>query len=948
MIANSLSGQNRKRIYLATVVIVLSLLSTGNIGVQQARATGSLSGPHTDFLTINISNTPDVEFLKLKAGGIELMDWPVSGTQIDDILGIGTDTDGPEGSIGLQNYKESGMFLIDLNNRCEAGPFFENATGRWCGTTFPNLSPAPGYEGTVRRVPDTADYPAGTLAPLSKWTGNVQFRRALATLRNNVIGTIVTSVGTAVQLNNPVPASFVGDPLSDLLTPTDNFLRWTGGRAAAHSILEGLGLHCTDWRVTTLTCEKPSGFAARQDLTDTRCGGNMCSLIFYARSDDPRRLTMAQLFRDELVAVGIPVDLRAVDRAITNDEVLVQLEYNLYTAGWIFLFDKDYIFDLYTDTTILPSGSKSLNYVLNTDPAYKSLASGPKFGAPTPGDSSGVNDAFKNTLKRHAEVVVNLPIYGNAATAAFKKPYWIGLDQTRPSATRGIINAQGYGPNNFFTLLNAYRVDTTDAPYGGTFKWGFKSALQDPNPITSAWLWDAYLLSTTYDTLLARDPYSVSTFRPWLSEPFQVTTWSGTTPHGALGGGSLVRVNIQPGPDRVLDSFDDIRFHSHPQLTLPGPDNFYGTADDVVVLSTQGDCSPAGFPCGKPLNGFDVEASLLYARDHLGFNLGLVADILDVVVRDRPDVTGGDTPPVGIILVDDPRILFVNATTSPTETWSLGKAVVYDTNGNGQYDSGELVLGGPTPATGARLRDDPRIRLVDTNINNVLDLHGLSTQSGNERVVYDTNGDGSYGTGEPVILGADNLQVDIYYGVTSYLVKNWVGSMSIIPSDIWSLARTPGVATDDPIPNPYQFNTRDPNNDGNRADHILYGTGAWLYNTGFDLNVGGVLAANRFYFTPARTPVDLDVTGVLDASVGTERILSSGGDDALAAVAQFQFALPYTAQRDVNYDKRTDIDDYLAVLSYFQTGSVSLSDGVSYGGTPDATTFRAWPSLGKG
>ncbi len=889
-------------------IFITSLLLTGAVTIPRVQAAGLIRGPHTDNMVIDINPAGSTsEFLKLKSGAIDMADFSLDGSQIADVLG--TDGSAPDTDIGLLSFANSIMFQVDLNNGCEAtwGPVdavwlgnsvfnttilgglgkttFDAGAPRYCGYTINAgangvfgtrlnqaagaddfLTPVAGYEGFIRHVPDRSEFPAGTFTPISPWTMSVTFRRALATLRNNVIDNIVSTVTLAVKLNNPVPANFVGTT-ADLLDTSLNFARWTGGRAAANTLLNSLGLSCPGGAVTC---------TIRADPVDNRCGGNMCALIFYIRADDARRTILGNLFSDELNAVGIPVDRRIVPRVNVRNEAFRQFEYSMATGGWIFLFDKDLHYDLYTDTTILASPtSTSLNYPLNTDAFYKNCgsatgkitdcAAGGKFGSPTPGSETDATLAYRNTQARHAELAVTLPIYGDLSTNAVRKPLWVGTNQNNPAATRGIINRNAIGQMDFFSWFNAYKcVDPlvagcASAPYGGNFKVGFESDVTDINPVTSEFVWEAYILSTLYDTLLARDLQQVDVFRAWAGACtvlsfsqtcFDKTTWSGTTPHGATGSGSLVKARIQPGADKLFNTDDDIRFQPHPALTLPGPDNLYGTPDDVPVAATTGNCSPSGLFCGKRLTGEDVEASIYYLRDHAGFSAFLVFDVVDVVVKDTPGLPAGN-----------------------------------------------------------------------------------------------------------------HLDVDVYYGITTYLAEHWVGTVTLLSSDIWGINGTPGATDcngdgivdplleagcDDPIPNPFQFSTVDPNQDGNRADHVLYGTGAWKWSTGFDFGVGGVLPANRGYFTGARTPVDFDITGTLDASVGTDKITGVTADDAAAAVAQFQFGLAYNVQRDVNYDKRTDIDDYLAVLGYFGSGSVALSDGIPYGGTSDATNFRAWPSIGPG
>jgi hypothetical protein len=95
--------------------------------------------------------------------------------------------------------------------------------------------------------------------------------------------------------------------------------------------------------------------------------------------------------------------------------------------------------------------------------------------------------------------------------------------------------------------------------------------------------------------------------------------------------------------------------------------------------------------------------------------------------------------------------------------WSQGKPVIYDSNLDNIYETtidivvagpapvngtllSEPVINGTTPKIGTRLSIDSKLKLVDTNRDNLWDP--------GEAVVYDTNNNGLYNTGKPVIVGA--------------------------------------------------------------------------------------------------------------------------------------------------------------------------------------------------
>jgi hypothetical protein len=90
----------------------------------------------------------------------------------------------------------------------------------------------------------------------------------------------------------------------------------------------------------------------------------------------------------------------------------------------------------------------------------------------------------------------------------------------------------------------------------------------------------------------------------------------------------------------------------------------------------------------------------------------------------------------------DPHIRYVDS--NANSHWDTGETVLYDVNLTGVFAPGDPVLSGPTPVAGTALKTDPYIRFVDADRNGVW-------ESG-EAVVYDSNHNGAYDLGEPVIV----------------------------------------------------------------------------------------------------------------------------------------------------------------------------------------------------
>ncbi len=132
-------------------------------------------------------------------------------------------------------------------------------------------------------------------------------------------------------------------------------------------------------------------------------------------------------------------------------------------------------------------------------------------------------------------------------------------------------------------------------------------------------------------------------------------------------------------------------------------------------------------------------------------------------------IIAGLAPANNTALKFDADIKFVNATTSPSETWAPGKSVIYDANNNNRYDA-ETAIAGPapppatgvttglgetmvvtaSPAVGALLKTDPLVKFVDLNANNIWDQP-------NEAVIYDLDNSGVYKPADPVIYNNGTL-----------------------------------------------------------------------------------------------------------------------------------------------------------------------------------------------
>jgi len=74
---------------------------------------------------------------------------------------------------------------------------------------------------------------------------------------------------------------------------------------------------------------------------------------------------------------------------------------------------------------------------------------------------------------------------------------------------------------------------------------------------------------------------------------------------------------------------------------------------------------------------------------------------------------GNIAPASNTVLKTDPHLRFIGPINSVS--WSSGDPIVYDTNNNGIYDAGDVLVSVSEPPRGSTLTFDPKIKYVDSN-----------------------------------------------------------------------------------------------------------------------------------------------------------------------------------------------------------------------------------------
>jgi hypothetical protein len=202
-------------------------------------------------------------------------------------------------------------------------------------------------------------------------------------------------------------------------------------------------------------------------------GTDIHPVKYCVRTDDIRRLETGRLHYANMRKAGIPVNVVEGIQTALYDQVMGDFNYHLYTGGWSAgRFPPMGLYQLYHSTGYYPYGS---NYYAGVDengdynwPDLDAMIELARF----PDTYDEAVTATKNTLGFMTEVCFNIPLFS-------AKSYWAWSKNLL-----GVVNMNGFGPENGLTFLNAYKADDSAIRYGP------KSAPTALNIIHSSWYYD--------------------------------------------------------------------------------------------------------------------------------------------------------------------------------------------------------------------------------------------------------------------------------------------------------------------------------------------------------------------------------------------------------------------------------------------------------------------------
>jgi len=404
--------------------LALLLLLPLEIPVSSPSTTPQVSGARVDNLIIRLYPTYDALIQAFEANQIDLLDSTLNTTLIDRYSTSPWNT-----SITLDAVSELAMFEIDLNNN----------------ETLP----------TYRTWPSPTSYQS--------------FRHALAHLtdKSRYVNEILEGYG--VVLSTPVMPWMT---------------EWYNSQADAHQ-----------YNKTEAAVQLDSGGFVDGDGDGIRdypsdhlkAGKDLDPLKFFAVSEDPVRLKVAQRLTTEMLTLGIPVNLTITDWSNVFTSVIVQSDFHL-NIGKQDMYHSDvtadtaatYFGGLYQSDTIRSCGS---NYVRfnNTqfDSCIRELRQAP--------DEGTAVLAAKEAQRILAEQVGIIPLFARVGYKAHKN-LWVN-----------VVNEDGNGVDSWWTFLMTHQQNQ---PAGGTLGYGIVGDPNGLNPLLTFSSPQQSITDLIYESLL--------------------------------------------------------------------------------------------------------------------------------------------------------------------------------------------------------------------------------------------------------------------------------------------------------------------------------------------------------------------------------------------------------------------------------------------------------------
>jgi ABC-type transport system substrate-binding protein len=452
-------------------------------------------GPRADKLLIKLYSSETPEWEALAAHEIDITDWPLDSeyynmfksNEINPATGLPYNE-----TINVIGYgAEFGMFILDINNN----------PNEYLGNP-----PDPAYPNPV--------YPNPTSVK--------EMRQAIAHLVNREWLDTIIGTGFYYPIYTPVPPCYGGFAHPEIRPGGAlEHLTYPYSQAAAAALLDAGGFPInpdTGWRFWD------------RDGDGVEDPDEYLELKFFIRQEHAHRNAFGTNLVAELEAVGVRVQATYGTILAAWYQVFQDKDFNMYTGGWLLGADPDHLilwnWDFYWHPGFCYNYGGCNNATFN-EASYGVMFANTVEEAKTwawLAQEAFTGDALSVPLWSYsaAKAVSRYYTGGNAMTLVGD-----GEDKYRGQYWEGMVNVPGYGVDSGTTFLNMHPQGYDRGDGNMTIRWAFKTnEIRMFNPLYAEWLWDWNVLGLIYfDSLLARNPYDLSEFMPWLASDFVVDTY---------------------------------------------------------------------------------------------------------------------------------------------------------------------------------------------------------------------------------------------------------------------------------------------------------------------------------------------------------------------------------------------------------------------------------------
>jgi ABC-type transport system substrate-binding protein len=472
-----------------------------------------LFGPRIDQILIKKYANLNAEILALQAGEIDFTDWALEKTMI---LNLANDT-----NIAVVSYGgEAGYYTMNFNNN---------------GNEYLGNPQDPLYENPVYPNPFSVKY----------------LRQACSYLvdRQSLVTDAGAGMYEAIYVPVPKYMAYFTDPEISY-TGLSSAVAYPPSITDANDTLNNNGFPVG-----------PDGYHYwDMDLDGVKDTGEDFTGEFYTRGDALRK-GAGDMLCNGLTTIGVKFNRHVVSGGQAWQTCMVEKNYHLYTAGWIFIGpDADFLFDLYHwDNYYHPEDPPNYGGITwdNENNIRTDLAN-IKFSP----DAVSARAAAYAFEYKFAEQACECPLASTSAPKAYNKWYTGGNDgaakgdaedKYRNQPWNQIVNEKGQGENSYYTFLNAYpgAYQYGDGNMIVRYGWEDNTMPQTLNPMYSSWYWESEAWGKCYDGLGGRDPMTKGPIdTPALAENWTVGTWVyPIKPGDPLSNKTLSMVTVTIRPD---------------------------------------------------------------------------------------------------------------------------------------------------------------------------------------------------------------------------------------------------------------------------------------------------------------------------------------------------------------------------------------------------------------